>query len=53
MLLLMCVEVTRMQCRILELDSSESLQQDELNNCCNDDYDPSSEQIGKFRDSVK
>ena len=53
MLLLMCVEVTRMQCRILELDSSESLQQDELNNCCNDNYDPSSEQIGKFRDSVK
>ena len=42
-----------MQDSFLELDSIESLKQHEVNNYCNDNYDPSSEQIDKFRGSAK
>ena len=40
-----------MQETFLESDSGES--QHEVNNYCNDNYDPISEQINKFRDSAK
>ena len=40
-----------MQETFLESDSRES--QHEVNNYCNDNYDPISEQINKFRDSTK
>ena len=52
MLLLMFVEVSRMYCRTLEWDNSES-QPNEVSNYCNDDYNPNSEEVNEFRDSVK
>ena len=41
-----------MQDSFLEFDSSES-QPNEVSNYCNDNYNPSSKQISKFRDSAK
>ena len=41
-----------MQDSFLKLDSSESYHH-EVNNYCDDNYDPDSEQIDEFRDSAK
>ena len=48
----MYLEELRMQCRAL-FSNRISTESHEVNNYCNDNFDPDSEQIGEFRDSAK